>query len=372
MFDAISPWPVALPATDLRAMTELARNLYRLSITERYQQQVLPLCPESARFDPGHDSVMMGYDYHLTAEGPKLIEINTNAGGSLLAWIAYARHHGLAEAMPASVKAQLLQTFAEEWHRFGGKGHPQTIAIIDENPAEQHLFGEMEFFAELFHAWGAHAWVVDPSELEPRDTGLYLRDRPVDMVYNRHTDFYLETDALQPLLHSYLQKQVCLTPNPHTYGLLGDKRRLLQLSDPAFREPFALDDAVEDQFAKGLLACRLLADCDRDQVWQDRKTLVFKPVNHYGGKGVLLGKSISHKRFEALPPGETLVQTAAPPNVTDAGELGPMKTDYRLFMYRDRMVGLTARLYQGQLTNLRTEGGGFAPVEIRIDEETPR
>ena len=31
---------------------------------------------------------------------------------------------------------------------------------------------------------------------------------------------------------------------------------------------------------------------------------------------------------------------------------------------RDRILGVAARLYQGQVTNLRTPGGGFAPVRI--------
>ncbi len=41
-----------------------------------------------------------------------------------------------------------------------------------------------------------------------------------------------------------------------------------------------------------------------------------------------------------------------------------MKTDFRLYFYRDRILGLAARLYQGQVTNLRTPGGGFAPVLV--------
>jgi hypothetical protein len=42
----------------------------------------------------------------------------------------------------------------------------------------------------------------------------------------------------------------------------------------------------------------------------------------------------------------------------------PMKTDLRLFAYRDQLLGVTARLYRGQVTNLRTPGGGFAAVKI--------
>lgn len=36
----------------------------------------------------------------------------------------------------------------------------------------------------------------------------------------------------------------------------------------------------------------------------------------------------------------------------------------RLFAYRNRLLGVGARLYRGQVTNLRTPGGGYAPVRI--------
>jgi hypothetical protein len=38
------------------------------------------------------------------------------------------------------------------------------------------------------------------------------------------------------------------------------------------------------------------------------------------------------------------------------------KVDVRLYTYDGRPLLAAARLYQGQTTNFRTEGGGFAPV----------
>ncbi|MBX9590973.1 MAG: hypothetical protein K2X43_16920 [Hyphomonadaceae bacterium] len=40
----------------------------------------------------------------------------------------------------------------------------------------------------------------------------------------------------------------------------------------------------------------------------------------------------------------------------------PRKTDVRLFTYDGHVLLAAARLYQGQTTNFRTPGGGFAPV----------
>jgi hypothetical protein len=39
-----------------------------------------------------------------------------------------------------------------------------------------------------------------------------------------------------------------------------------------------------------------------------------------------------------------------------------LKTDIRNYVYAGEVQLLAARLYQGQTTNMRTAGGGFAPV----------
>jgi hypothetical protein len=40
----------------------------------------------------------------------------------------------------------------------------------------------------------------------------------------------------------------------------------------------------------------------------------------------------------------------------------PMKFDVRQYVYGGRVQWSAARLYQGQTTNFRTPGGGFAPL----------
>ncbi|MEP7172508.1 MAG: hypothetical protein ABI705_03365 [Aestuariivirga sp.] len=40
------------------------------------------------------------------------------------------------------------------------------------------------------------------------------------------------------------------------------------------------------------------------------------------------------------------------------------KMDVRLYTYDGKLLIAAARLYQGQTTNFRTPGGGFAPVLI--------
>jgi len=65
----ISPYHVELPTSDLRQMISLVKALYRLSQNCAYQELVANRLPATARLNPGHHAVMMGYDFHLSASG---------------------------------------------------------------------------------------------------------------------------------------------------------------------------------------------------------------------------------------------------------------------------------------------------------------
>lgn len=365
--DNLSHAVVELPAVALRRMYKLVRLLDRLSRQPEYRAQVYAQVPEVARFDPGHSAVMMCYDFHLAGEMPRLIEVNTNAGGSLL---AYLSHYPAMSVTPDSLrprlKDRLLQTFADEIRQFSGglKSRPERIAIVDEDPTGQFLYPEMRAFADLFMSWGVPADIVEPQQLQASADGVWLNGEPVDLVYNRHCDFYLEGEGMTGLRQAYLAGKVCLSPNPHLYGLLADKRRLVLWTDREKRAVFSLTAGEVALLDATVPASSLLADLDLQQTWSVRKHRVFKPVDSFGSRGVLLGEKISRKRFDQLPGPSTLVQELVPPSMTAVADAEPMKTDFRLYAYRDRLLGVTARLYRGQVTNLRTPGGGFARVKV--------
>ena len=222
----------------------------------------------------------------------------------------------------------------------------------------------MRAFADLFTAWGVPTDIAAPKQLEASAKGVWLNGQVVDFVYNRHCDFYLESQDMAGLRAAYLAGKVCLSPNPHLYGLLADKRRLTLWTSPSEREDFSLSTEEQALLDETLPAASLLSNLDLQQVWSTRKKRVFKPVDSFGSRGVLLGDKISRKRFEELPPSTTLVQELVPPSLTEVPGFDPMKTDLRLYAYRDRALGITARLYRGQVTNLRTAGGGFARVKV--------
>ena len=194
--------------------------------------------------------------------------------------------------------------------------------------------------------------------------GLRYQDTPIDLIYNRHCDFYLQSPALAAIRNAWVQQQICLTPNPHTYALLADKRRMIDWSTPDKLDTLNLSARARQLLERSIPMTRLLISQNTEQLWQQRKQWVFKPDTAYASRGVYLGKKMTTTKFAELNPNTTLVQQMIAPSVFIAPNGQSFKSDFRLFAYQRQILGVAARLYQGQVTNLRTEGGGFAHVNI--------
>ena len=67
--------PVFLAEHDLKAMLDLIAAVEATAADPAYQAQVLAWAPAIARHDFGPCGAFMGYDFHLGADGPKLIEV---------------------------------------------------------------------------------------------------------------------------------------------------------------------------------------------------------------------------------------------------------------------------------------------------------
>ncbi|WP_321369480.1 hypothetical protein [uncultured Desulfuromusa sp.] len=355
-----------LPRRDLRKMLRLVRLLFRMSQSVVYRNEVFPELPDVARFDPGHAALMMGYDFHLTSNGPRLIEVNTNAGGAYLSWLSEQQaEQSSAVYLSHRFEQRLLNSFLQEWHDFsGGDQSLRRVVIIDEDLEKQALFPEMEACKSWLCRHDIDAHIATPDELQLQSDGVYFRGDRVDLIYNRHCDFFLETGQMLRLKQAYLAGHVCLSPNPFAYGLLADKRRMTLWSDPGFLDKLSLPGGDKALLLEIIPQSFLLSGLNPDDTWAQRKTLIFKPVTMFAGRGVLLGKGITRKRFSSLDPETTLVQQLVTPSVETSTNGQEFKLDIRLFVYRNHLIGVGARLYRGQVTNMKTEGGGFAPVKI--------
>lgn len=357
----VSPYHVELAGKDLRQMIRVVRLLYGLSENTAYQALIKPDLPSGAQMNPGHYSVMMGYDFHLDASGPKLIEVNTNAGGL---WLACLSGNINALAFPHRLSRRLLNSFIDEFALFrkDANARPAFIVILDDHPEAQFLYPEMQVFENLFRQAGIDAVIASPESLTAKSNGLTIDDKRIDMIYNRHCDFYLQIAGMQAVYTAWMNAEVCLSPNPHTYGLLADKKRMIAWSDSGFPDALGLNRRKRALLASAVPHTRLLESLSSEEAWRTRKQWVFKPGTGYASRGVYAGDKLTRTKFAELNPHDTLVQQHVPASITKTGNDVRFKTDFRLFVYRNRVLCVSARLYQGQVTNLRTENGGFAKV----------
>jgi hypothetical protein len=365
--------PVFHALRDLERMTAVVRMIEAATRLPAYREAALRWAPDIASLDPGPLGAFMGYDFHLGSDGPKLIEVNTNAGGAYLnALLAKAQRaccpeveHALRLPLVADFDLEVVGMFEAELSRQRGtESKLQRVAIVDDDPEGQYLYPEFLLAREAFRRHGIDAVIADASVLRYDNGRLWAEDAPVDLVYNRLVDFSLADPAHAALREAYAAGAVVLTPNPRNHALLADKRNLVLLSDRSMLESFGLQPDLAREAAQVPRTVRVTAD-NADDLWNGRKRYFFKPASGHGAKAVYRGDKLTRGVWQHVVAGDYVAQELAPPGermieVNETREA--RKTDIRLFTYAGRVLLAAARLYQGQTTNFRTPGGGFAPV----------
>ena len=363
--------PVFLARRHVDAMAAVIEAVEDVVRMPAYREAALEAAPPIARHDPGTPGVFMGYDFHVGDEGPKLIEINTNSGGAMLnALLARAQRACCAEVgalvsgpiPPAELERRFFEMFAAEWQAGGRAGLPRRIAIVDEAPDQQYLYPEFLLFAQLFRRYGISAVVRSPAELVYADGALRDAEGPVDFVYNRLTDFYLEAGGNAALRDAYLSGAAVLSPHPRAHALYAIKSNLALLTDPARLRSWGVGEAAIDILQRGIARTEPLRPADAERLWTARRQLFFKPVAGYGSKAAYRGDKLTRRVWSEILAGNYVAQALVAPGERRTGPHATFKVDIRNYVYAGEVQLLAARLYQGQTTNFRTSGGGFAPV----------
>lgn len=374
---AFAARPVFASGADLQRMAAVVAAVESVVALPAYREAVLAQAPGIARADPQRArSVFFGYDFHLDAGRLGLIEINSNAGGALLNVAAARAQRGCCQAvqrlLPLPRAAQdfeldVVAMFRNEWRRARGDVALRRIAIVDEAPQAQYLYPEFLLFQRLFAQHGLQAVVCDPGELRFGQGRLWHGDAVVDLVYNRLTDFALAAPASAALRQAYLARAVVLTPHPQSHALYADKRNLALLSDEPALRAFGVPAEARDLLLQTVPRTRIVRREDAPSLWQQRRNLFFKPGAGFGGRAAYRGDKLTRKVWDEIvaSSGHYIAQDIVIPGerlVDDGDQRRRLKFDLRNYVYDGQVQWVAARLYQGQTTNFRTPGGGFAPV----------
>ncbi len=365
---------VFVSATHLERMAQVVRDVEAVVSLPQYQAHVLAYGPTAARQTTAARSVFFGYDFHLGAEGPRLIEINTNAGGALLnAILARAQRaccEDVAALLPGSLRegdaeSGFLRMFLDEWRLERGSRPLGTVAIVDADPPGQYMFPEFVLFQELFERAGIRTWICDPAELRFAQGRLWHGEVAIDLVYNRLTDFGLDQPEHAALREAWLEGGAVLTPHPRAHALYADKRNMAVLRDDALLASWGISAALRARLQESIPPTQVVRPEDADELWSRRRSLFFKPAGGFGSRAAYRGDKLTRRVFEEILTGGYVAQAHVPPSLRrlHQGADGALfKVDLRNFVYAGEVQLVSARLYQGQTTNFRTPGGGFAPV----------
>lgn len=372
---AFAERPVFVAASRLHRMAEVVRAVERVVAIPGWREHIMESAPATARHNPrGTKGMFFGYDFHSNGEALGLIEINTNAGGAMLNVVLARAQRACCQSvellLPGAEGVEeferaLVAMFRSEWQATGADRPLRTVAIVDEVPAQQYLYPEFLLFQRLLERHGLKVLIADPADLVLREGALRLGDTPIDLVYNRLTDFYLETKGCAVLREAWLQDAVVLSPHPQAYALYADKRRLAELTDAAFLASIGVDRDTLELLQREIPRTVLVGADNADHLWAERRRLFFKPVSGYASRAAYRGDKLTRRVWEEIVAGAYVAQALVAPGerrINAAEGLKALKFDLRNYVYDGRVQWTAARLYQGQTTNFRTAGGGFAPV----------
>jgi hypothetical protein len=370
-----SELPVFLDPAHLAQMQGVIDAVEVVCHLPKFQDAVLRESPGIARIDRRAAGVFMGFDFHIGRDGPKLIEVNTNAGGAFLNIAVHDAQRACCQAadeylatLPstAQLESEVVSMFEREWTLARAARPLTTIAIVDADPQRQFLYPEFELARKLFESRGVRTHIADPSELDLADDGILLRGDRIDLVYNRLTDFYFDSPTNQVLRLAYERGLAVITPHPRAHALYANKRNLALLSNEDALEEVGAARQVFEVLRRGVPTTRAVVGY-ADTWWRDRKDWFFKPRNGFGSRGTYRGEKLTRRVFAEVVNGEYIAQEFTPPSErwrsTAVGEEA-FKVDIRCYVYAGKIQLMAARLYQGQTTNFRTAGGGFAPVYV--------
>ena len=313
--------PVFLDRAHFVAMQQAISAIERVVNSSPYRQKTLAFAPAIARTAASQAGVFLGYDFHIGAHGPRLIEINTNAGGAFLN-IA-ARDHQVAccdvaneflSGLPTSklLEGVVLAMFEREWQLAGRTRPLKRVAIVDEQPTTQYLYPDFLLAKQVFESQGIRAEIVDVAKLTIEAEQIIVDGDPVDLIYNRSTDFYLQSPEAHVLRQAFERDLAVVTPHPKAHALYANKQNLILLSDADALAGLGVE-AETIELLTSIIPSTRKVNAGDEAWWQDRKGWFFKPESGFGSRGAYRGDKLTRRAFADVVKGNYIAQELAPP-----------------------------------------------------------
>ena len=375
---------ILVDSTDVEAMLGVIDAIETLTNSEQYRADKMNLNPGLAPWQSVTGTGMiMGYDFHIDANGPELIEVNTNAGGAFIVNEVLSATNQIYPPCcgfaSLELKRHLLpELLSLESESVGRQGMSVSAAIVDSGPTDQYLYPDMQIAKNYFESTGIKTVITDIADLTFDSGVLHSHGEPIDIVYNRSTDFSLQTEASAALRDAALAGAAIVAPNPLHHALYADKANFIEYTDEITLKKYGLSETQRHCLKAHVPPTVLLNSDNAVEFYERRKQLFFKPVDGYGSKAVYRGDKITSRVWKQILHDTEqgrgyIAQSNVPPSLRAVGSVAErkqLKYDVRIFTTGGVPLISAARIYQGQTTNFRTVGGGFAPVYSWSEDET--
>lgn len=288
------------------------------------------------------------------------------------------------EVRPLPTRNQMLHALLDSYRQWGGTARPN-IAILDWKQVPTYT--EFVLFKEYFESQGFAAEIVDPRDCEYANGSLTAHGFDINLVYKRVLISELvergDLGLNHPVIRAARDHAVCMV-NPFTCKILHKKASLAVLTDERNAHLFSSDEARA--IANTIPWTRILEE--RKTIYngqtidlmpflaENKDEFVVKPNDEYGGKGVVLGWTVSQSEWETLLQERLNEPTIAQKKVTLPEEPYPSFVDGSVQIY-DRMLdtdpyiwygtymsGSLCRLSTAALLNVTAGGGSTVPTFV--------
>jgi uncharacterized circularly permuted ATP-grasp superfamily protein len=255
------------------------------------------------------------------------------------------------------------------------------IAIVDWRGLP--TLTEFEMFERYFKEQGLRCVICAPEDLELRRDRLYADGERVHLVYRRvlTSELLARPQIAKPLVDAYL-KGAAIVVNSFRAKILHKKMSLALLSDdryarlytPAQRAAIATHIPWTRKVREGHTTYGGKVVDLADFVLRQRKRLVLKPNDEYGGKGVILGWTVDAHEWEqtfltALTSSYVVQEKVEVPRepfpvLLENVHYLDLAVDCDPYLFWGKVEGNLCRLSSNALLNVTAGAGSVVPTYV--------
>ncbi|WP_411278839.1 circularly permuted type 2 ATP-grasp protein [Gemmatimonas sp.] len=284
-------------------------------------------------------------------------------------------------AMPLPATPSVVHSLLNAFYSWRGVREAPTIVILDWK--EVPTYSEFVLFEREFTALGIDAFIGDPRDAEYANGKLMIGGKHVTMIYKRVLiDELVTREGLgSPVIQAVREGAVCMV-NPFRCKMLHKKASLAVLSDERQAALLTHDEqaavAAHVPWTRVVEARHTQYGASQVDLLEftaaNRATLVLKPNDEYGGKGIVLGWTVNDAEWESAIRTALAEPYIVQERVEVPSELWPEWTDGALHL-GERMLdtapfladgvtmsGCLTRIATDPLLNVTAGGGSNVPT----------